>query len=115
MTESKLVPEDSPADVCNRLRGIIIIPVNDGAGLLDGKDYFERHWPDQPALHHRAAVIIEELVAGQTLSWTVVNEIALQLLEPDDPFGTGKKYIVPIRQKAAWMIHDLRQALDTDT
>jgi len=32
-------------DITERLRGKVRVPVNDGAGLLDGKDFFERSFP----------------------------------------------------------------------
>ena len=35
----------TPNTLIERLRGIIRVPVNDGAGLLDGKDFFERQFP----------------------------------------------------------------------
>lgn len=44
----------------DRLRGIYIVPVNDGAGLLDGKDTFENRFPVAP-IQHEAAARIEEL------------------------------------------------------
>jgi len=34
-----------PNTLIERLRGLIRVPVNDGAGLLDGKDFFERQFP----------------------------------------------------------------------
>jgi len=36
-------------DIVERLRGRVRIPVNDGAGLLDGKDFFERAFPASKA------------------------------------------------------------------
>ena len=35
----------TPNTLIERLRGLIRVPVNDGAGLLDGKDFFERQFP----------------------------------------------------------------------
>jgi hypothetical protein len=35
----------TPNTLTERLRGIVRVPVNDGAGLLDGKDFFERSFP----------------------------------------------------------------------
>ena len=32
-------------DIVERLRGKVRVPVNDGAGLLNGKDFFERSFP----------------------------------------------------------------------
>jgi len=36
-------------DIVERLRGKVRVPVNDGAGLLDGKDFFERTFPASKA------------------------------------------------------------------
>lgn len=36
-------------DIVERLRGKVRVPVNDGAGLLDGKDFFERTFPTSKA------------------------------------------------------------------
>lgn len=34
-----------PCTIAERLRGKVRVPVNDGAGLLNGLDYFERVFP----------------------------------------------------------------------
>ena len=47
-------------DICQRLRGIYTVPVNDGAGLLDGKDTFTREFVTPP-IQHEAANEIEKL------------------------------------------------------
>lgn len=44
----------------DRLRGIYVLPVNDGAGLLDGKDTFTRNF-ETPPIQHEAAGVIEAL------------------------------------------------------
>jgi hypothetical protein len=36
-------------DIVERLRGKVRVPVNDGIGLLDGKDFFERTFPTSKA------------------------------------------------------------------
>ena len=108
-----MIEADSPEDIANRLRGIITIPVNDGAGLLDGKDTFTRNYGYQGALNEDAALMIERLVTGEAVEWSEVNAICLELQQPDDPLGMGKKYVVPIRHKASWLIHDLRQKLES--
>jgi hypothetical protein len=51
-----------PATLVERLRGIVRVPVNDGAGLLDGKDFFERSFPTSN-LAHEAADLITQLRA----------------------------------------------------
>ena len=50
----------TPNTLIERLRGLIRIPVNDGAGLLDGKDFFERSFPTSN-LAREAADRIEAL------------------------------------------------------
>lgn len=49
-------------DIVERLRGKVRVPVNDGAGLLDGKDFFERTFPTSRAAME-AADEIESLRA----------------------------------------------------
>lgn len=51
---------NNPTDICQRLRGIYTVPVNDGAGLLDGKDTFTRQFETAP-IQHEAANEIEKL------------------------------------------------------
>lgn len=41
----------------DRLRGIYTLPVNDGAGLLDGKDTFTREFPAAPIQREAADAI----------------------------------------------------------
>lgn len=53
----------TPATLVERLRGIVRVPVNDGAGLLDGKDFFERSFPTSN-LAREAADEIERLTAA---------------------------------------------------
>ena len=47
-------------DLLDRLRGKYVLPVNDGAGLLDGKDTFTRQF-ETPPIQHEAAAEIERL------------------------------------------------------
>lgn len=47
-------------DITYRLRGIYTVPVNDGAGLLNGKDTFTREFKTPP-IQHEAAAEIERL------------------------------------------------------
>lgn len=47
----------------DRLRGIYTIPVNDGAGLLNGKDTFTRNFETTP-IQHEAADVIDELTSA---------------------------------------------------
>lgn len=91
-------------DLPNRLRGVITIPVNDGAGLLDGKDTFTRDYGYQGELQHRASLLIESIVKGEPYNTEAVESVIDELMEPADPFGTGKAYLVPIRHKAAQLL-----------
>lgn len=47
-------------DLVDRLRGKYVLPVNDGAGLLNGKDTLTRQF-ETPPIHHEAAAEIERL------------------------------------------------------
>lgn len=51
--------------IVDRLRGIYTVPVNDGAGLLDGKDTFTAAEPFYtPPIQREAADLIEEMLAA---------------------------------------------------
>lgn len=50
-------------DLVNRLRGIYTIPVNDGAGPLNGKDTVTRTFGNLPPIMGEAADAIETLEA----------------------------------------------------
>jgi len=52
---------DYLSDLVNRLRGIYTIPVDDGAGLLDGKPTFTRRFEVSP-ISSEAADVVEALV-----------------------------------------------------
>ncbi len=62
------------ATLVERLRGIVRVPVNDGAGLLDGKDFFERSSPTSN-LACEAATEIERLNA-------VLSEVVARANQP---------------------------------
>ena len=100
-------------DIVRRLRGVIVIPVNDGAGLLDGKDTFTRDFGYQGLLQENAAALIEQMLAGYSFTTEEANSMVGQLMEPDDPIGIGKTYVVPIRHKAAQLIILIQQALES--
>jgi hypothetical protein len=103
-------------DIANRLRGVITIPVNDGHGLLDGKDTFTRDFGHQGELQHRASLLIESLLKGEPFNPQAVMGVRDELMEPDDPHGMGKKYLVPIRIKGAQVLELFLQAnQNTDT
>lgn len=48
--------------LCERLRGVYRIPVNDGCGSLNGSDEFVREFETGP-IQHEAAARIEALLA----------------------------------------------------
>jgi hypothetical protein len=48
-------------DLINRLRGTYTVPVNDGAGLLDGKNTFTRSFTPSP-INVEAADALERLI-----------------------------------------------------
>ena len=58
----------------DRLRGIYTVPVNDGAGLLNGKDTFTQTFPVAP-IQHEAAGEIERL---QGLIKTAVERLQIE-------------------------------------
>lgn len=51
--------ETDAAGIVNRLRGVYVVPVNDGAGQLGGKDTFTRNF-ETPPIQHAAADCIEQ-------------------------------------------------------
>jgi hypothetical protein len=64
-------------DIVDRLRGIYTVPVNDGAGLLNGKDTFTNTFPVPPinkeaaneitTLRERLAAVEAEIARWQKL------------------------------------------------
>jgi hypothetical protein len=103
-------------DIANRLRGVITIPVDDGMGLLDGKDTFTRDFGDQGDLQNRAALLIESLLKREPFNPNAVQSVIDELMQPADPLGIGKMYVVPIRLTAANLLHLYLSALqNTDT
>lgn len=55
-------PEQMTATLTDRLRGIYTVPVNDGAGLLNGQDTFTRTFTTSP-INLEAAEAIDRLTA----------------------------------------------------
>lgn len=104
--------EDRTKTLVNRLRGIYDISINDGAGPIDGSMIYTRDFGNQGSLQSRAAETIERLEKGKHIEWGEINILIAELVEPDDPMGIGKKFIVPIRREAAQRIYDLRMKLD---
>lgn len=104
--------EDRSKTLVDRLHGIYNIPVNDGAGPLNGSMVFSRNYGDQGSLQGQAALTIQRLERGEHVEWGEINKIIMKLMEPDDPMNIGKKYVVPIRQEAAQRIYNLQMSLD---
>jgi hypothetical protein len=50
--------------LANRLHGIYVMPVDDGAGLLNGSNEFTRQFDDLPPINEEAAKRIERLEAA---------------------------------------------------
>ena len=103
--------EPATLQLVDRLRGIYHLPVNDGAGPLNGSMVFSRTYENKDPLQHRAALLIERLQAGEAVEWLEVNTLCMELIEPADPLGMGKLYLVPIRHEAYSEIIRLQTAL----
>lgn len=72
----------SDNELCDRLRGIYTIPVNDGAGPLNGKDTFTREFPGGVPIQYEAAARLEamaRLLAGERAKNKVQQEMILEL------------------------------------
>lgn len=76
MTVSHSQPTNaSGLDIVEQLRGKVRVPVNDGAGLLDGKDFFERTFPTSKAAME-AADEIDRLRAELASARKALEEIS---------------------------------------
>lgn len=84
----------------DRLQGIYILPVNDGAGPLDGKMTFERrHKMDY--IQVVAGEFIRQLEEGKPYTKFAVEFMIEQLLEEKDWAGLGlAPYVAPINHEA---------------
>ena len=60
-------------DIIERLRGKIRVPVNDGAGLLDGKDFFERSFPTSKVAMEAADEIERLRIVLQAMRGQIMN------------------------------------------
>jgi hypothetical protein len=69
-------------DLVDRLRGIYAVPVNDGAGLLNGKDTFTRSFP-MPPICKEAADEIERLrpVVAAAVAWVEARDVLREAYE----------------------------------
>lgn len=80
----------------DRLRGIYILPVNDGAGPLDGKMTFDRKYNSHPS-QVIAAAALEQLENGAPHTNVGIQVIIDDLLTPRDWLGLGlDPYVAPI-------------------
>lgn len=73
-------------DIVDRLRGKVRVPVNDGAGLLDGKDFFERSFPTSKAAMEAADEIerLRNALESAQASFEVIRLILIKnLTEPE--------------------------------
>lgn len=84
----------------DRLRGIYTLPVNDGAGLLDGKDTFTRDFTRdhaRPWEQIQAAEVIERLEAGTDVPKAEIDQLILDLSAKKDWLNLGlEPYQAPI-------------------
>lgn len=94
----------------DRLRGIYVLPVNDGLGLLDGKDTFTRDFSKEhnsPLEWIVAANLIERLDAGELISRGIIQETMSKLVEKKDWLGLGlEPYQAPIGLEAYDYLED---------
>lgn len=79
------------SDIVERLRGIYTVPVDDGGGLLDGKDTFTRTFDGLPPIWGEAADEIERLRAERDDYREALVEIATDRLI-EVPVASGTVY-----------------------
>lgn len=91
----------------DRLRGIYHLPVNDGAGPLDGSYTFTRQFTGAAEIQPEAANVIEALERGDDISPTAVENIIKRLLTPDFYMNMSEKYVPPIHKEAAEVLQEL--------
>jgi hypothetical protein len=93
----------------DRLRGNYILPVNDGAGPLDGKMTFERQYK-MDYVQIVASEFIKQLEEGKPYTQFAVQFMIDQLLEKKDWAGLGlDPYVAPINYEA---VEELKKYLD---
>lgn len=86
--------------LADRLKGIYVLPVNDGAGPLDGKMTFEREYDTDPA-QGLAGFMIQDLEDGVSYTEEAINTMINLLLEEKDWAGLGlDPYVAPINFEA---------------
>lgn len=99
-------PHPDRSSLVRRLRGIYTIPVNDGAGLLNGDDIFTRSFDVQNPLQSQAAQLIEDLENGMDFDKEFASGIIRELLMPRIVFGPVP-FVSPISREAAERIIEL--------
>lgn len=72
--------------LCERLRGVVRIPVNDGAGPLNGSNEFVRQFETGP-INHVAARTIERLMAERDGEREAHQKTYAALAEKDQAMG----------------------------
>lgn len=94
----------------DRLRGIYTMPVNDGLGLLDGKDTFTRDFSKEhnaPQEWIDAANLIERLDAGELIDGVEIQQTMTKLVAKKDWLGLGlEPYQAPIGIEAYEYLED---------
>lgn len=95
--------------LADRLMGNYILPVNDGAGPLDGKMTFERQFQMDP-VQVIAGGVLKLLAEGKPYTQFSIQFMIDQLLEQKDWAGLGlDPYVAPINYEA---IEELKKFLD---
>ena len=96
MTE-KSVADPDVAGLIERLNGRYTIPVNDGAGLLDGKDTFSRTFTvpsiqleAAAALQRQAEELAEARKDAQRYRWLRVNPVQCSNWADNQTYGRSK-------------------------
>lgn len=98
----EIISEDEMhrSELIRRLRGTYNLPVNDGAGPLDGKMIYTRQFQTED-LQREAADMLERIEKGDMPYSFEVESMIDRLMVPADPMGIGHEYVVPIRAEAA--------------
>ena len=91
----------------DRLRGIYHLPVNDGAGPLNGSHTFSRQFSGQPEIQYEAADVIEALERGDDIPTSVVESLIKRLMVPDYYMNMPEKYVPPIHNQAVERLREL--------
>lgn len=101
--------KNAVSDLVNRLRGIYSIPVEDGAGPLDGKTTFVRKFEGLPPIHGEAADEIERLQA--LLGKYEYEETQSAKEEEDKTFGKEIMAVHPTAEGATTSMYALAMKL----